>query len=94
MADLIRESFIEVIPEQPCPGCGLLCDSFTQVATDDTPKSGDHIVCIGCGKLLEYDGMKLIEGDATTLSVENARLVANLQARIAKLHRAADAEDQ
>lgn len=79
----MTEDFPLIFPKQACPGCGYEMDSMRSIA----PKVGDHTVCIRCGKLLEYDGTKLIEGDATTLSVENARIVARVQYAIKQIRR-------
>ena len=85
-ADL-RKTHEDVHPPQACPSCGYELDSMIAIGHDDPPKAGDHTVCIGCAKLLEYDGTKLIDGDATKLDVQNAQRMARVQQAISQLRK-------
>lgn len=84
MTDL-RKQYMKVHKRQQCPSCGRELDSMTAVDHDSAPAAGAICVCIGCGKLLEYDGKKLIECDVTTLPFETVQVIGRLQAAIGRL---------
>jgi len=68
----------------PCTGCGQMLDSAGGI-NDDTrpPIDGDHVVCIGCGQLMEYKmEVSLIEANIDDLPEENRAGLLEMQAAV------------
>lgn len=73
--------------QDKCPECGYILNAAT--CPDDLkaiPESGDISICFNCYECLKFsDDLSLVKCDVTTLPIESARQISNMQYGLKKV---------